>query len=341
MSEKIKSKLLDTRKEVPEQKQVRQIYSVNGDMVYYLKDYIIKGKSITQIYKKSGSKKELKVDFPVQEKSANNQVINNEFYFLSKNKVGYELDVLNVINSKTKKLCNLGKWSPSDGWLGGIRYINNELYIVLHRGYLTMTEEELFKIKNGQLVKLTSTSWFINYDTHKDDLYYLDYSTQFNMADNLYKLNMVSKKKSNIGNKGFCYGLLRKINHGGSTISVLGNIFIKDGYLFTLGYKENDQKAKGCVYKINLLTNTQIQVTPPATSFWVVDNIIYYLDFTTGNLANVDLQGNNQKILIGKRKKTLNFTMVIFITLRITETILIFLQAGYINSTLKQGRKSN
>ena len=295
VAKKIKARLVDSRKDVAYEKQVT-LLTIYGDIVYFSKSKIIGNRDVGELFKKAGNQQEFKVALPGEEDLRNSKVINNELYYISKNNGKSELYVFNFTNNKSRKLCALGQWNPEDGWLGNIKYINNELYIILHTGDVTMGSDALYKVENGQLKEITGAKSFINFDVADGYFFYTDFG-MFSTADNFFKVNMKTGQKEGIGENGFSYGIFRE---GGS---YTGNsaLFIKDGYIYTLGYKESDPKAKSAVYKISLTDKTQIQLTQPAKGFWLVNNAIYYLDLSTGYIAMVDLQGNNKKTIIDKR----------------------------------------
>ncbi len=308
VKDKIKARLVDARKELDYEKRVTLVARY-GDTVYYIKNKIIGNKNIQELYKITGSQKEVKIELPGEENFINSKVINNELYYIAKNNGKIELDVFSFAHNKSRKLSGLGQWNPEDGlggWLGSMKYLNNEFYIVLHSGDNTMGSEVLYKLQNGQLTKITGAKSFISFDTAGEYLYYTDF--QFpNAVDNLFRVNIKTGAKEKAGEKGFTYGISRTIEGGGTSYSSNGSFFIKDGYIYTLGYKDMDQNAKSSVYKISLNSKTQRQLTSSAKTFWLQDDTIYYLDLSTGYLVKVDLEGKNKKTLVDKRIMDIQF----------------------------------
>lgn len=78
------------------------------------------------------------------------------------------------------------------------------------------------------------------------------------------------------------------------------SLYLKDGYIYTLGYIESDLKDKSSVYKISLDGKTQRKITFPTKTFWLINDQIYYVDLYTGNLVVTDLEGTTKKVLVEK-----------------------------------------
>lgn len=265
---------------------------------------------IEELYKKTGSGPEVKIELPGENRFNNNdnKLINNELYYVSTINGKSELHIFSFTDNKSRKLCSLGRWNPMDGWLADMKFINDEFYVVLHSGDLTMGSEDLYKLENGVLKEITGVKEFISFDVEGKFLYYTDFHPILYCTENLFRMNMETGEKQTLAEKEFTYGISRTVHEqGGTSYTASNSFYIKDGYVYVLGYKENDPGDKASVYKISLDGQTKNKLTPPVKTFWLVDQAIYYLDSSTGYLATVDLEGNNKKTLVDKSILDLKF----------------------------------
>lgn len=299
IKDRIKARLADKREELDYEKRVFPVTKY-GDTIYYIKTKYNQDGQVKELYKKTGSDPEVKIELPGETKFSNSKIINNELYYVSIINGKSELHVFNFSDNKSRKLCALGQWNLDDGWLGGMEYVNNDFYIVLHSGDSTMGSENVYKLENGLLKEIAGAKSFINFDTAGEYFYYTDFRPMF-FNDNLVRVNMKTGEKETLGEKDFTYGISRTLEQDKSSYSGNSSFYIKDTYIYTLGYKESDQKDKSSVYKISLDGKNQTKLTLPVKTFWLLDNKIYYTDLSTGYLVIVDLEGNNKKILVSKR----------------------------------------
>lgn len=301
IKERIKARLSDERKEVNYEERVAPVTKY-GNTLYYIKTNYYPTGIIQELLKKTADTPEVKIELPGEEKFINYQIINNELYYISTNNGKSELYIFRFADNTSRKLCTLGDWNPEDGWLGDMKYINNEFYVILHSGDLTMGGENLYKLEDGVLKEITAAKSIINFDTLGDYFYYTDFTPMFNAADNLLRVNMKTGEEEKIGEQGFSYGIVRIMGDEGS-VSYSGNgaLYLKDENIYTLGYKESDPKDQSAVYKISLDGVIQKKLTLPTKAFWLVDQKIYYTDLSTGYLIQVDLDGNNNKTVVEKR----------------------------------------
>lgn len=307
VKDKIKARLSDARKQVDYDKRVTPITRY-GDTVYYVRNTYTSNKQIDELFKKTDGKQEVKIELPGEERFGNYKIINNELYYVTVINNKSELHVYNFAENKSRKLCTLELWYPDDGWLSDMKYIDNEFYIVVHSGDWTMGSEALYKMENSMLKRITGAKSFISFDKAGEYIYYADFTPMFNAADNLYRINIKTGEEENLGEKGFTYGINRTIEEqGGVSYSANSALYIKDGYIYTLGYKESDSEDKSSVYKISLDGKTQIKLTLPAREFWLIDSEIYYIDLSTGYLVRVYLEGNNKKTLVERKLMDINF----------------------------------
>ncbi|WP_373231901.1 DUF5050 domain-containing protein [Cohnella sp.] len=307
IKDQIKAELSDTRKRVDYQKTAFPITKYGNIMYYFKRDYNHNG-TIDKMYKKADGQKEVQVQLPGTLDLENRRFINDELYYVSMVNNKWELDVFNFANNKSRKMVELDQWVPRDGWLEDIKYIDNELYIILHYGDGTMGGETLYKVVNGTLKNVVYAKNFINYIKAGEYIYHTDIHHMSVGDDNLNRVDMKTGEVTSIGQPGYAYGIYRTIeDQGGIRFSGNGALYIKDDYLYTLGYKDSDPKDEGSVYKINLADQTQVKLTSAAKQFWIEDNKIYYIDSKTGYLGRVDLDGNNNQILVERKAGHVQF----------------------------------
>lgn len=291
---KIKANLDDSRKELDYEKRVEPIAAYQ-DTIYYGRTNYDDNSFNQELYRKKPDQPEEKIELPGEKNFYNSQLINQELYFVTTINGQRELGVFSLQTNEYRKLCDLPQY---DGWYKQIKYINNELYIIIHNGDNTMGSETLYKLENGSLIEIVGAKNFINYDVLDGYLYYVDFAPLFRDGDNLYRINLETSEKENLGEKGFAFNISRVINDESTGWTHGNSFYLKDGYIYTLGYNESDLKDESSVYKISLDGKTQRKITVPTKTFWLIDNQIYYIDLHTGNLVVTDLEGTIQEILV-------------------------------------------
>ncbi|MDS1030140.1 DUF5050 domain-containing protein [Bacillota bacterium LX-D] len=296
---KIKAQLIDSRKPLSDEQRATLIAKY-GDTVYYTLDSY-DHKQIAGLYEKTGNKQAIKIELPGEESFTNCQLINNELYYFSKVNGKNELHVFNFASNKSRKLCTIEQWNPGDGWLGDMKILDKDFYVVLHSGDITMGGESVYKLENEQLKEIAGGKSITNFAAAGEYFYYTDFRFMTNTADNLFKLNLNTREKEKLGINGYTYGIFRTIDEQGVSYSGNSPFYLEDGYIYTLGYQESDEKDLPCIYKISTDGKTQSKLTEPAQKFWLIDQTIYYIDLNTGYLVRADLEGNNQKILVAKK----------------------------------------
>ncbi|PQP86481.1 hypothetical protein [Paenibacillus sp. AR247] len=219
------------------------------------------------------------------------KVIGHDLYFVSTVSNQGVLYALDLTNNKVRKVSSLTDWKPSDGWLQNVSMIDNELYVNLHSGDLTMGSETLYRVLNGALKEVTGAKSLIGPVKSGDFLYLADFNIMGKTVDNLSRVNLKTGENKAIGQDDFVYAINRKHDGGGTSYSANDAIYVKGGFVYVLGYKDSDPKDEGSVYKVNPSDQTQVKLTSAAGPFWMVDNQIYYVDGATGYLAKTDVNG--------------------------------------------------
>lgn len=293
---KIKANLADNRKVLDYEKRVEPIAAYQ-DTIYYSKPNYDDNSFNQELYRKKPGQLEEKIELPGEQNFYNSQLINQELYFITTINGQRELGLFSLQDNKYRKLCNLPQY---DGWIKQIKYINNELYIIIHNGDYTMGNETLYKLEKDSLIEIVGAKNFITYDILDGYLYYVDFTPMFSVADNLFRVNLETGEKENLGEKGFTFNISRVINNEWISWGHGNSFYFKDDYIYTLGYIESDLKDVSSVYKISLDGKTQRKITLPTKTFWLINDQIYFVDLYTGNLVVTDLEGTTKKVLVEK-----------------------------------------
>ncbi|WP_145948170.1 DUF5050 domain-containing protein [Paenibacillus sp. Y412MC10] len=298
---RILTQLKDTRKPVVDEKRLTPITKF-GDTIYYTKPIYQSSGILERLYRKTDGKKEILVDIPGEPVFGSAKVIGHDLYFVSTVSKQGVLYALDLTNSKVRKVSSLADWKPADGWLESISMMDNELYVNLHSGDLTIGSETLYRVDKGVLKKVTNAHSIIGPVKSGDFLYHADFSVMGSAVNNLSRINLKTGERKAIGQADFAYGITRKQDaQGGISFGVNNSMYVKGGNLFVLGYKDSDPKDEGSVYKINPTDQTQVKLTPAAGPFWMVDDQIYYVDGATGYLAKTDVDGAQPKTVVSRK----------------------------------------
>lgn len=294
----IKDKLRDKRQEIESERKVLPVGKY-GDTVYYLKESFIGNKYMLNLYKKVGNSPGVKIDLPGEEDLYNRNIVDNNLCYASVVEGKSELYRYNLLTGQKEKICSLDKWNPSDGWLGQVKYLDDQLYLVLHRGDLTMGYDTVYRLEDDGLKEVASGKNLMHWNSQDNDFYYVDFRFMTDPANNLYKVNLTTGEKENLGDPEFTYGIFRRVEEGGGIgYSSGGAFYLLDDFIYTLGYEDNDLEDKPAVFKISTSGRGHIKLTPPAKNFWLVDKEIYYIDLATSYLVKTDLEGHKQEILV-------------------------------------------
>jgi hypothetical protein len=300
IKDKIKEKLADVRKEADYENRLWPVAKFDHH-IYYIKTTYSETGYIEELYRKTDNGPEVKIDLPGKENFSHHKIIDNELYYISQVNGKSELHIFSFADEKSRKLCDLGNWNPEDGWISDMGYLNNEFYVILHSGDLTMGWENLYKLENGELKEIADGKSFTHFDVAGDYLYFTVFHPMANWANNLFRINLITGEKENLGDPEFTYGILRKAHDDGSVSYSGESLYLDEENIYTLGHKESDPLDQSSVYKISRDGTVQEKITPPAQRFWLVNKKVYYEDSTTGCLVQTDLEGNNRKTITDKR----------------------------------------
>lgn len=300
LKDQIKKLLTDPRKPVDSEKNGTPLIK-NGNTLYFYKPAYTNMGATMQLYKQTDARKPEPVKLQGNPYISETKTIGNEMFYVTAVEGQTWLYSYSFDNGNSRKIGPIKSWEPGFGWIGEIRSIDNELYIILHVGDLTMGGESLYKIENGFLTEISSAESFINYIKTDLGIITSEFSPMDPSSPNLNLIDPVTGESSAFGQTGYTYGLNRHISEESSGYSYSSGMFEKDGYLYLVGYKDDDIKETGSIYKINLADRTQTKLVSSVESFWLENNRIYYFDSRTGYLNSVGLDGTNNVTLV-KRK---------------------------------------
>jgi hypothetical protein len=305
IKDRIKVELVDKRKPVNYTNTVSPI-TMHNNAVYYTKSLYKQDRTVIQLYRKVEGQKEILVDLTGEPLEMVHEIINGELYYVSNINDQSELHAYNFANQTSRKICILTGWSLRDGWIR-LEHLDNELYINLHTGDNTMGSDHVYKVVQGQLQSVTTAKDLIDMERQGDYLYKSDFKFMSGPADNLSRLDTRTGETMAIGQPGFAYGITRTIDEQGTSWGAAGDMYIKDGYLYTLAYQESNLEDTSAVYKVNLSNQSQVKMSSPANDFWMLNNLIYYIDSNTGYLKSLDLDGNNDQVLVERKVSAIQF----------------------------------
>ncbi len=229
-------------------------------------------------------------------------VIDYAFYYIAENSKGSVLEKYDLTTMESQVVWQIPN-NVDTSWISKIIPMEDTLYVAIHEGDLTMGQETLYKIVKGKGSEVISCHQFGGIEISGDMIYY---TSMENMIEfyNIGAYNQKTKKEVPIGTEGYVYDLAVDVRDstdeeevGIGSYGIKGNIHINNDKLYTLAYKVGSSE-KPAVCSIDLKTNEQKKLTPPATHFWINNNHIYYIEEATGFIKVVDLEGNGEKTLV-------------------------------------------
>ncbi|MEF2965767.1 DUF5050 domain-containing protein [Paenibacillus sp. M1] len=296
----IKAILTDTRKRIEFGDALFPVARF-GDTAYYYQRFYKDNGETQAFYKQKNGQKAVRVPLQGDPILDSARIINGELYYVSLENKKSMLYAYDFAGNQSRKISSLGDWNPRDGWLSDLSVIDNEVYIILHSGDLTMGSETLYKVKDGSLASVADAKSFNAYVKTKQYLYSSDFTPMFSLADNLKRTDLATGETVSIGNPEYAYGINRSIGEGSVGYSTNDSLYVKDGYLYTLGVKDNDPEDRTALYKINPQDRSQIKLASPAGDFWMIGDQIFYIDPVTGYLHGVGLDGANDETVVNRK----------------------------------------
>ncbi|WP_309119332.1 DUF5050 domain-containing protein [Paenibacillus sp.] len=295
----IRRQLSDSRERVAYTEKALRPLAKSGNAVYYVKSVYDDKGGTELLYRKVEGQKESKVQVPGVPSFSTGKIIGDDYYFYTKVDGRAELHAYDFAKQEHRRVASLAPWDPGEGWgwLDDVMFIDGELYVNLHTGDLTMGSEILYKVENGVIRKVLSAKSLIQLAKDGNELYYTDSSFMGNMQNNLSRIDATTGEETIVGESGYTYGIYRSIRGDGVSYGGNGSLYAKDGFVYSLGYKESDPKDVSAVYRIDAAAGTQAKLTAPAKQFWMFDDRIYYIDEATSALHRVDADGSNLTVV--------------------------------------------
>ncbi|MCK8485712.1 stalk domain-containing protein [Paenibacillus sp. MBLB2552] len=300
----IRTQLTDRRKRVDYEKLSTPLTQFGND-AYYLKTvYLDNGASLEeQLFRLTGSKKATRIQVPGKPVFHSGKRIGDVFYYVSTVNNQAYLYAYDLEKQQPQKIASLGDWRPEDGWLSDVRKWDNDLFVNLHVGDLTMGGDTLYRVKNGALQEVLSAKDFVGAVKDRDTLYYTDFRFMTEMANNLSQLDMNTGEESLLGEPGYAYGVARSVEeNGGVGFRSDSTLVLKDGVLYAIGFNDSDSKDPNSVYRIDTTGRTHKRLATGASRFWLIGERMYVLDGSSGRLMQTGLDGGETAAAVSSRR---------------------------------------
>ncbi|MCI3920812.1 DUF5050 domain-containing protein [Paenibacillus sp. TRM 82003] len=294
VKDRIEKQLIDPRRTI-EGTYDTALTARLGSASYYARILYLENGAKEELYRKTDGGKETKIPLPGEPRLSTAKLIDDTLYYVSEVEGKGELYAFDLSANEASVVAALGEWHPMDGWLAGVYELDGELYVNLHRGDLTMGGETVYKVSDGELKKVLSAKSLVHLAKAGDDLYYSDFRFMSGPANNLYRVDAAGGEEETIGQPGYTYGMVRDVDSGGVGYSHGGSFVLQDGFLYTLGYAEEDLADKSAVYKLDLELGTQSRLTGAARTFWPIGERIYYVDGDTRAIRSVGASGGDER----------------------------------------------
>ncbi|MBO7743255.1 DUF5050 domain-containing protein [Paenibacillus sp. MWE-103] len=306
VKDRIKRVLTDPRKPVAYENAPTPLGKFGNAAYYYKTAYRTNG-AFETLYRQADGGKAAEVKLPGNPQLHAAKAIDGKLYFVTAVGGASELDAYDFASGQSRTIAAIPQWKPEDGWVTDIRGDGGELRVILHTGDLTMGGETLYKVSGAALTEVADAKSVINYAEDGGYLYMTDFHPMADASGNLVRIDRKTGASSAFGQQGFTYGITRTINDYGIGLGGNASLAIQDGWLYTLGYLENDPKDVAAVYKIKLSDGTQVKLTGAASSFWLVNGRIVYVDGASAGLKSVELGGGDPRTLTARKAQNVRF----------------------------------
>ncbi len=293
VKDSIRTQLTDRRKRVDYDHLSTPLTQFGTD-VYYLKTvYRDNGASMEeQLFRQTAGKKATRIEVPGKPVFHSGKRIGDEFYYVSTVSKQAYLYAYDLKKQQTRKIAALGDWRPEDGWLTDVRKWENDLFVNLHVGDLTMGGDTLYQVKNGTLKEVLSAKELVGFTRDQGAVYYTDFRFMGKTEDNLSRVDATTGKVTPLGEPGYVYGATRSVeDQGGIGFSIDSTLVLKDGALYAIGFNNSDPKDANAVYRIDSTGRKHVKLAADARQFWLIGERIYYLEESSGRLMQTGLNG--------------------------------------------------
>jgi hypothetical protein len=256
----------------------------------------------TLFQRMEGERKEKQILLPGKPILSDAKLVDDQYIFISVEKGEGTLYAYDLAKNLISKIAPIGPWDSREGWLGDVRYIDKEWYVILHVGDMTMGGESIYTIENGLLRELVSGKYFITVEKYGEYLYVEDFNFMSDSTRNIKQIDIKTGQAKAIGQPDYTYGVYREITDEGTSYNYSqSSFYMKDDYLYTIGYKDNDPKDTGAMYKINLKDQSQMKLTDATMQFWMIEDKIYYIDAASGTLKMLDTAQGVVKTIVDQK----------------------------------------
>ncbi len=313
----IKVQLEDARHAIPYEKAVWPLTRY-GDTSYYIKPIYGQDGGIRteKLYaRQDGQRMSVAIELPGNPWLSQAKVVGRELYYVSvRSDASFYSDestlyVYDLQKKQNRKIMDI-HWGGLGGWLGDVRDVDDSLFLILHYGDGTMGGDTLYRMDNGALKSVANGKSFINFVKEGQYLYTLDaMGPHYDPVNNLKRVDLATGDITGARQPGYAYGIHRVIRGDRGAVSFASStaLYVQDGFLYTLGYKEADKKDVSAVYRIDLKDQTQVKLTGPANHFWLENGRIFYTDSNDGKLKAVDAAVGEIDTLTDKRVTNVRF----------------------------------
>lgn len=300
----IRTQLTDRRKRVDYEKLSTPLTQFGND-AYYLKT-VIRDNGASweeQLFRQTGGKKATRIQVPGKTVFHSGKRIGDVFYYVSTVSNQAYLYAYDLEKQQAQKITSLGDWRPEDGWLSDVWKWENELFVNLHVGDLTMGGDTLYRVKNGAMQDILSAKSLDGIAKDQNTLYFTDFRFMTEMPNNLSRLDISTGETSLLGEPGYAYGVARTVEENeGVGFRSDPTLALKDGELYAIGFKESDSKDPNSVYRIDTTGRTHVKLATGARQFWLIGDRIYYWDGSSGRLMQTGLEGGETANAVSSRR---------------------------------------
>ncbi|WP_438350668.1 stalk domain-containing protein [Paenibacillus sp. FA6] len=302
---RILAELEDPRKPISYPNKSIDLLAKSGIKLYFVRTaYGEMDTTYTLFLRMEGESKETQISLPGKPILSYAKVVDDQLIFISLEKGEGTLYAYDLAKNLISKIAPIGPWDSREGWLGDVRYIDKQWYVILHTGDLTMGGETIYTVENGVLRELANGKNFITFEKYETSLYVEDFNFMSGSTRNIEMIDIKTGQATAIGQPDYTYGVYREITEESTSYNYSqSSFYMKDDYLYTIGYQDSDPKDMAAVYKINLKDQSQTKLTDATKQFWLIEDKIYYIDAASGALKMLDpVQGDvktvvDQKVL--------------------------------------------
>ena len=306
---RIKEQLSDARSRVDWVNFEQVLYPLTtiGSNVYYTATTDAASGSRSLYKRNVGQQTGRSIALPGRPELWTAKLVGQELFFLTQTEQGTSLQAYHLANESLRKISDIADWDPTWGWLGEIRYVDEDLYVILHYGDVTMGSDTLYLAKDGSLEEVTSAKSFINYAFDDAFLYATDFRFMYGIEDNLFRVDKTTGERRDVGVPEYAYGVIREYSPTAESYRHHEALYIRDGIVYALGYLGEERQDVAAVYRIDTDSRTHTKLTGHAEDFWLIDEQIYYIDAEDGYLKVIGKDGGESTTVLDVQMKNVQY----------------------------------